>query len=167
MRLTAFLLALSLGGPSAAAQQPVAAVLSKDLICVTRKGNASLRMWEIIRQGLHGKDGEAYATQLKGAQLPQFPATVITARPGEYLVSITDGKMPEALLRLTKPWPGKPLLPGAELRFTGTGAAVQREPFRLVLDVDPADIEVFDKPQRDTGTICECFDPKDPSKTPR
>ncbi len=166
MRLIALALAFSLGG-SIAAAQPVAAVLSKDLICVTRKGNVGLKLWKVIRQELEGKGGESYAIQLKGAQFPQFPATLVTAKPGEYLVSITDGKTPEALLLLTKPWPGKPLLPGAELRFVGTGVAVQREPFRLVLDVDPAHIEVFDKPQRDTGTICECFDPKDPSKTPR
>ena len=166
MRLTVFVLAFSIGGPTAAAQ-PVAAVLSKDLICVTRKGNAGLKMWEIIRQELHGKDGEAYAIQLKGAQPPKFPATVIAAKPREYLVSIVDGKTPEAILCLTKPWPGKSLSPGAELRFTGTGVAVQREPFRLVVDVAPADLEVFDKPQRETGTICECFDPNDPSKTPR
>ena len=109
---------------------------------------------------MEGPGGESYTAQLKGANLPALPATILsaagTARKQEFLISIGDGKTADAVIRLQAPWKGKALLPGTELEFAGKAVELRREPFRLIVDVDPANITLAARAERDKGSICEC-----------
>ena len=137
--------------------QPVEKVFGKDRVCISRPGTEAIALWKRIREGLEGKDGNAYAAQLKGAVFPKFPATVLAVKPRELLVSIADGKTPEVVVRLMAPWKGKPLLVGAELEFEGVGGEFVREPFRLMIDLDPAKLEVLERSNRAEGSIPLCY----------
>lgn len=137
--------------------QIVAGVVTDKLICISRIGNSSVEIWRLMREALEAKDGDAYAANLKGAKLPKFPATILAMNGDQYFVSITDGKTPDAVIRLTGFWKGNPLRIGTELEFEGVGDAVMKDPLRLVIAVDPAKLEVLEKSSRNEGTICRCY----------
>lgn len=133
----------------------------EDWNCVIRRGNPAVQMWRAIREALLGKSGDAYMAQIKTATLPTMPATVLAVFRGQqhptFLVSVDDGGTPDAVVRLTAPWTGPPLQPGMELDVDGAAVALTRTPFRLLIDVAPAKVQVLERSKRNEGTICECF----------
>lgn len=132
-----------------------------DWDCVIRRGNPAVQMWRAIREELLGKSGDAYMAQLKTATFPTFPATILAVFRGQqnptFLVSVDDGGSPDAIVRLTGPWTGPPLQPGMELDFDGAAVALTRNPFRLLIDVAPAKVQLRERSNRNNGSICECY----------
>jgi hypothetical protein len=128
---------------------------------VIRRGNPAVQMWRVIREELLGKSGDAYMAQLKTATRPTFPATSLTVFHGPrnptFLVSVDDGGAPDAVVRLTAPWTGPTLEPGMELDIDGSAFALTRNPFRLLIEITPAKVQVLERSKRNAGTICECF----------
>jgi len=135
------------------------AVMMGEQICVSRPGNAGLAMWRMMWPELNT---ELYAKQIVGAELVRLPGTILSGQAGEYVVSVSDGKTPEVILRFA----GKPLRAGMEVEFEGVAVGVERRPLRLRVEVKPGKLEVFGESQRGKGTICLCYDSKDPKKTP-
>jgi hypothetical protein len=155
MRVIALLAVLTM---TLFAQAPPA---KEDWNCVIRRGNPAVQIWRVIREELLGKSGNDYMAQIKTATLPTFPATILAVFRGQqnptFLVSVDDGGTPDAVVRLTGPWTGPPLQPGTELDFDGAAVALSRNPFRLLIDVAPAKVQVRERSKRNEGTICECF----------
>lgn len=165
MRIGILFAATLVGVPVAA--QVVAAVVTKDTMCVMRKGNPGATLWKLMREALEGKDGEAYAAKINGTDLPKFQGTVLAVKAGEFLVSVTAGKTAEVVVRLTRAWKGKPLVAGTPIEFSGKIGVFEKEPFRLTFAVDPGKVELFKKPRRDEGDICTCYPPGELGKFPR
>ena len=124
--------------------QPV----KNDFSCIIGPGNPSIALWKRMREALEAKDGDTYAANIKGAELPRFPATILAMNGDEYLVSIADGKTPDVVIRLTGFWKGNALRIGTELEFVGISESLMKEPLRLVIAVDPENMVVIEKSSR-------------------
>lgn len=131
--------------------------LKNDLSCAVWQENPLIGIWKQIRLALDDKNGDAYAEQINGAELPKFPATILAMNGDKYLGSVLDGKTADVVIRLTGPWKGKPLQVGTELIFEGTNEGVTRKPFRMMVAVDPVKVEVLEKSRREEGRIIRCY----------
>ena len=104
-----------------------------------------LALWNSIKQALTAPDGETYFTQhMKDTQTPSFPATLISEEPAVHpktlIVSIADGKTPDATIHLTTPLPGK-AEPGTKIQFQGIPESYTATPFMVTFKSEKADIK--------------------------
>ena len=103
-----------------------------------------------IKAALSGSDGEHYfQSELKGSAVPELEGVLVEARPTcrstELGVSIRLPNDPqnahkEVTLKLQKPLTGKPEL-GGELHWTGVASEFSRDPFLLIMDVEPSSVK--------------------------
>jgi len=100
------------------------------------KNNPQLAQWKAMKQGLLGD--ATYFDQMKGAKLPKLRGTVLTAKPKEITLALSDTTTPEVTLKFENPVKADP---GAVLQFEGVGESFSKEPFMLTLTADKSDVE--------------------------
>ena len=134
---------------------------SGNLTCVSRSGNWQVEFWRLMREQLEGKDAESLIAKIKGHPVQRMPGTILPTPgnqpPSELLISVEDGKRPDAILRLQSPWTGPALQPGMEIEFDAVAVSVLREPFRFVLAVEPSKVKVLEKSLRHSEEVCRCY----------
>lgn len=109
------------------------------------EAHPEVALWNSIKQQLTAPDGETYFTQkMKDTQTPPFPATIISeepaVRPKTLIVSISDGKTPDATIHLATPLPGK-ADPGTKISFTGIPESYTASPFMVTFKAEKANIK--------------------------
>ena len=116
------------------------------------KTHPELGLWRTaIKDPLTKDGGDAYfEMSMKGALLPggangvqKFKAKIVSmtpeTKPKQIILALEQPGVPDVTLDLSEALPGK-MEPGEELQFEGVAKAYTRQPFMLVLDVDPAQI---------------------------
>ena len=103
---------------------------SGKLMCVSRSGNFQVEVWRFLREQLEGKNADAIMAKIQGKPIQRLPGTILP-NPGnqpksEFLISVEDGKSPDAILRFKSPWTGPALQPGMEIEFDAVAVALHR-----------------------------------------
>lgn len=130
-------------------------------VCVQFRGNPFVRMWELIRDGLSGSDGDKYWSALKGRPLPKLLGTVLTVsgagRERVLTVSFGDGVTADAIIRLRFTEMSESIIRATTLEVEPVAVDFQPQPFQLTLEVaDAARVAVVGKEERHRGSTCEC-----------
>ena len=110
----------------------------------------SVTPWRRIKEGLTGARSTDYWRGINQALLPngadgvwKFTGKLVSARPEknpEELVLAVDGDKAEAKVLLIEALPGS-MKPGAEISFSGVAIEYVKEPYMLVLESDPDELE--------------------------
>ena len=134
---------------------------SGKLLCVSRSGNFQVEVWRFLREQLEGRNADAIRAKIQGKPIQRLPGTILP-NPGnqpksELLISVEDGKSPDAILRFKSPWTGPALQPGMEIEFDAVAVALHREPFRLVLEVESSKVKVLEKSLRHAEEVSRCY----------
>jgi hypothetical protein len=117
------------------------------------KAHPDLGLWQTaIKEPLLKDGGDAYfEMNVKGALLPggangvqKFKGKIVSmtpeTKPKQIVLAVEQPNVPDATLELSEALPGK-MEPGEELQFEGVAKSYTRQPFMLVFDVDPKQIE--------------------------
>ena len=101
---------------------------------------ASAKLWTGLKAQLSGPKGAEFFEQLlKGARLPVLEGTLISSTPAnqprEFLIAISDDKIPEVTLRLEGHLQ-KSLPVGTPVSFDGVAEKFTPSPFMLTLSVE-------------------------------
>jgi len=100
------------------------------------KNNPELAKWKAMKQGLLTEAN--YFEQMKGAKLPKLRGTVVSAKPKEILLALSDPTTPEVTLKFETPVRADA---GATLVFEGVADSFSKEPFMLTLTAEKSDVE--------------------------
>jgi hypothetical protein len=117
------------------------------------KTHPELGLWQTaIKDPLTKDGGEAYfEMNVKGALLPggangvqKFRAKIVSmtpaTKPKEIVLALEQPNVPDVTLELSQALPGK-MEPGEELQFEGVAKSYTKQPFMVVFDVEPNQIE--------------------------
>src|SRR5581483_1069150 len=117
------------------------------------QAHPDLGLWQTaIKEPLLKDGGEAYfEMNVKGALLPggangvpKFKGKIVSmtpeTKPKQIVLAVEQPNVPDATLELSEALPGK-MEPGEELQFEGVAKSYTKQPFMLVFDVDPKQIE--------------------------
>jgi hypothetical protein len=117
------------------------------------KTHPELGLWQTaIKDPLLKDGGEAYfEMSVKGALLPggangvqKFKAKIVSmtpaVKPKEIVLALEQPNVPDVTLELSQALPGK-MEAGEELQFEGVAKSYTKQPFMVVFDVEPAQIE--------------------------
>jgi len=117
------------------------------------KAHPDLGLWQTaIKEPLTKDGGEAFfEMNMKGSLLPggaygvmKFKGKIISmtpeTKPKQIVLALEQPNVPDVTLELSEALPGK-MDPGAELQFEGTAKSYTRQPFMLVLESEPKQIE--------------------------
>jgi len=115
------------------------------------KAHPDLAFWrDAVREPLV-KDGDAYFENMKGALLPggangvqKFKAKIVSmtpeTKPKQIVLALEQPGVPDVTLELSQALPGK-MEAGEELQFEGVAKSYTRQPFMVVFDVEPKQID--------------------------
>lgn len=117
------------------------------------KAHPDLGLWQTaIKDPLTKDGGDAYfEMSVKDSLLPggangvqKFKGTIISmtpeTKPKQIVLALEQPNVPDVTLELSQALPGK-MEPGEELQFEGVAKSYTRQPFMVVFDVDPKQIE--------------------------
>jgi len=117
------------------------------------KTHPELGLWQTaIKEPLTKDGGEAYfEMNVKGALLPggangvqKFRAKIVSMtpaiKPKEIVLALEQPNVPDVTLEVSQALPGK-MEPGEELQFEGVAKSYTKQPFMVVFDVEPNQIE--------------------------
>ncbi len=117
------------------------------------KTHPELGLWQTaIKDPLTKDGGDAYfEMNVKGALLPggangvqKFKAKIVSmtpeTKPKEIVLALEQPGVPDVTLELSQALPGK-MEPGEELQFEGVAKSFTRQPFMVVFEVEPSQIE--------------------------
>jgi hypothetical protein len=100
------------------------------------KNNPLLAKWKQYKQAL--QTDAATWEQMKGAKLDKLKGTVVSAKPKEVVVAVSDSTTPEITLQFETPVKADP---GASLEFEAVASDFVKEPFMLTMTADKADVQ--------------------------
>jgi hypothetical protein len=115
------------------------------------KAHPDLAFWrDAVREPLV-KDGDAYFENMKGALLPggangvqKFKAKIVSmtpeTKPKQIVLALEQPGVPDVTLELSQALPGK-MEAGEELQFEGVAKSYTRQPFMVVFEVEPKQID--------------------------
>lgn len=115
------------------------------------KENPMLAFWNDLKENLTGDGGAAYWEHVKDAGLPpkdsvpegKFKGKLVSAnpetRPKELTIAI-GGETANVTIKLDEPLPGK-MDPGGEISFFGAAKEYTKDPYMLIFEVAPDDLE--------------------------
>ena len=117
------------------------------------KTHPDLRLWQAaVKEPLVKDGGEAYfESTVKGTLLPggangvqKFKAKIVSmtpeTKPKQIVLALEQPTVPDVTLELSQALPGK-MEPGEELQFEGVAKSFVKQPFMVVFDVDPKQID--------------------------
>ena len=117
------------------------------------KTHPELGLWQTaIKEPLLKDGGEAYfEMNVKGALLPggangvqKFKGKIVSmtpeTKPKQIVLALEQPNVPDVTLDLSQALPGK-MAAGEELQFEGVAKAYTKQPFMVVFDVEPKQIE--------------------------
>ncbi|MBZ5673546.1 MAG: hypothetical protein LAP61_04810 [Acidobacteriia bacterium] len=117
------------------------------------KTHPELGLWQTaIKEPLLKDGGEAYfEMNVKGALLPggangvqKFKGKIVSmtpeTKPKQIVLALEQPNVPDVTLDLSQALPGK-MAAGEELQFEGVAKAFTKQPFMVVFDVDPKQID--------------------------
>jgi tetratricopeptide (TPR) repeat protein len=120
-----------------------------------KETNPAMALWVIVKQELTGSGGDSYFNdRMKGALVPPegqpaFKAKIVSQEPARapkvLVVSIEDGKTPDATLRLDTPML-RPAEPGTEISFRGVATSFTAQPFMVTFEVDRKNVTGWPAP---------------------
>jgi hypothetical protein len=117
------------------------------------KAHPDLGLWQnAIKGPLTMEGGEAYfESTMKGTLLPggangaqKFKGKIVSmtpeTKPKQIVLAIEQPNVPDVTLEMSAPLPGK-MEAGEELQFEGVAKSYTKQPFMLVLEADPKQID--------------------------
>ena len=137
-------LAIESPQPPAGFELKTAAQIVIDKNAAFDKANPELALWMDIKAALKDASGQQYfESSLKDTAVPPLKGRIVEARPQcrpkELMIAIED-QTAEILLKLDKPFTGKPEVP-AELTWQGVPTAFSASPFLLTMEVESQKLE--------------------------
>lgn len=99
------------------------------------KNNPLLATWKNLKSGLTGDPN--YWSQAKDAKMPKLKGTVISAKPKELVLALSDQTTPEVTLQFENPVKAET---GAVLEFEAVAKDFQKEPFMLTMEAEKEDV---------------------------
>jgi hypothetical protein len=100
------------------------------------KNNPLMAKWKQYKQAL--VSDPATWEQMKGAKLDKLRGTVISAKPKEIVLALSDSTTPEVTLQFETPVKADT---GATLEFDAVAADFAKEPFMLTMTAEKADVQ--------------------------